>query len=773
MIKERMKNKSNKKKNNDWDQDEKEKGREMELDLLHSDDEESNEEDSEEEEEEERREGRKKRKGKEEEGYEEFSTDSEEEEKEKKREQKRNKMAKKSYGAFKTMRLNAALFRGITKKGYNNPTPIQRKTIPLIIEGKDVVAMARTGSGKTAAFLIPLFEKLKEHSSKVGVRAIVLAPSRELALQTLKFVKTIGCYMNLRACLLVGGDSMQEQFSDLATNPDIIIATPGRLLHHTREAELSLKMVEYIVFDEADRLFEMGLAEQIYEIINQLPEDRQTVLFSATLPTLLVDFAKAGLNDPALVRLDAESQLSENLKSIFFTTRTEEKTAALLYILDKLIPHDQQTVVFASTRHHCEYLNEILQQKNFSSTIIYGAMDQTARKINLAKFRGNQSKILLVTDVAARGIDVPLLDNVINYDFPPKQKLFVHRAGRVARMGRPGTAYSLVAGDEIPYMIDLFLYLGRELGNEVPENDSYSPGDVYYGRLPQDSLDNENDSIKEIHRIRLDLEPLKQVTLNAYKLYYKTRAKPSPESVKRTKELPPIKLHPLILQDVGVDQEKREDFLEGIKSYRSRQTIFELEGEKQNSTAFEVMKKTRKINDSVIEKKRKQDDEKAVVNYKGPAVESDDDEDLSFQIPTKPKSIDHSSLLPQAPKKRSSEALNEGEDHPVVAKKRAKKEKLKREKEDQSEYYMSYESQNPINKSLEKGLSINEGIHSKGISFDIGGEDEKSMKQGIKVTKWDRKKKRFVKVDSSVDVNKVISKNEAGKKISEKDRGKM
>lgn len=170
------------------------------------------------------------------------------------------------------------------------------------MEGRDVVAMARTGSGKTAAFLIPLFERLKMRVAKTGARALILSPTRELALQTLKFTKELGKFTGLKSAVILGGDSMDNQFAAIHGNPDIIIATPGRFLHVCVEMDLKLNSVEYVVFDEADRLFEMGLGEQLTEIVNRLPDSRQTLLFSATLPKLLVDFAKAGLNDPVLIR---------------------------------------------------------------------------------------------------------------------------------------------------------------------------------------------------------------------------------------------------------------------------------------------------------------------------------------------------------------------------------------------------------------------------------------------------------------------------------------
>jgi ATP-dependent RNA helicase DDX54/DBP10 len=201
-------------------------------------------------------------------------------------------------GGFESMGLSQQVYKAIIRKGYRVPTPIQRKVIDLVKGGRDVVAMARTGSGKTAAFLVPMLEQLQEHSPKVGARGIILTPTRELAMQTLKFARELGCFTNLRVCLLIGGESLDDQFAALAANPDIIVATPGRLMHHLAQTDMTLSQVQLCVFDEADRLFEMGFADQIKEIMKGMPEEKQTCLFSATLPQILADFTSAGLHDP-------------------------------------------------------------------------------------------------------------------------------------------------------------------------------------------------------------------------------------------------------------------------------------------------------------------------------------------------------------------------------------------------------------------------------------------------------------------------------------------
>ncbi|CAM9191437.1 unnamed protein product, partial [Discosporangium mesarthrocarpum] len=291
-------------------------------------------------------------------------------------------------GSFQSLGLSPELFRGVMALGYKVPTPVQRKSLPVTLSGADVVVMARTGSGKTAAFLIPVLQRLGGHSSRVGARSIILSPTRELAVQTLSFARKMAKFTGLHLALLVGGDSMESQFSALADNPDVIIATPGRLMHHLQEVpDFTLRKVECIVFDEADRLFEMGFAEQLREIMRGVPEERQSLLFSATMPKQLVQFARAGLKDPVLIRLDTESKISTELSLAFFTCRSDDKPAALLFLLREVIPPEDMTIVFLATRHHVEFLHELLHESGVDSSVVYGAMDQEARGMHLEKFR--------------------------------------------------------------------------------------------------------------------------------------------------------------------------------------------------------------------------------------------------------------------------------------------------------------------------------------------------------------------------------------------------
>lgn len=530
--------------------------------------------------------------------------------------------------------LNANLLRAINRKGFSVPTPIQRKAIPLVLERRDVVGMARTGSGKTAAFVIPMIERLKGHSARVGARALILSPSRELALQTLKVVKELGKGTDLKTVLLVGGDSLEEQFGLMAANPDIIIATPGRFLHLKVEMHLNLSSIRYVVFDEADRLFEMGFAAQLTEILHALPPSRQTLLFSATLPSSLVEFARAGLQEPSLVRLDAETKVSPDLESAFFSVKGGEKEGALLHILHDVIkmplglpegvveeeddeehsrkrkrgsdrpfrrekPTEHSTIIFTATKHHVEYLAHLLRHAGFAVSYAYGALDQTARKVQVDNFRRGRANILVVTDVAARGIDIPVLANVINYDFPPQPKVFVHRVGRTARAGQRGWAYALVRESDLPYLLDLQLFLGKKLvlGREV--KDPSFAQDVVVGSLLRGELENNAEWIKKVLGDDGDINALKGVTIKAEKLYMKTRNSASSQSAKRAREIIASKswsqVHPLFGESAANAEQARDGLLSKISAFKPQETVFEIgpQGKSAKNKAAEVMRSFR------------------------------------------------------------------------------------------------------------------------------------------------------------------------------------
>eukprot|EP00088_Acartia_fossae_P008716 TRINITY_DN1417_c0_g1_i8.p1 TRINITY_DN1417_c0_g1~~TRINITY_DN1417_c0_g1_i8.p1 ORF type:complete len:778 (-),score=244.97 TRINITY_DN1417_c0_g1_i8:52-2385(-) len=653
--------------------------------------------------------------------------------------QEMNRKKKKS-GGFQAMGLSQDVFKGVIKKGYKVPTPIQRKTIPLILDGKDVVAMARTGSGKTACFLLPLFQKLKCRSAKTGARALVLSPTRELALQTLKFAKELGKYTGLRYECVLGGDAMEKQFAAIHENPDVIFATPGRFVHLCVEMGLKLNSVEYVVFDEADRLFEMGFGEQLREILGRLPESRQTVLFSATLPKLLVDFAKAGLCDPTLIRLDVETKIPDTLKLAFFHSRGEMKDACLLYLLKDLIEADQQTVIFTATRHHVEYLQILLELANIPATFIYSNLDPAARKINVAKFASKKVNVMVVTDIAARGIDIPMLDNVINYHFPAKSKLFIHRVGRVARAGREGTAYSFVGLDEVPYYIDLQLFLGGS-PDIVPLNpDKGLDWHRLLGRVPQTVNENYSDQMNEWLGGNADLQKARKTAENGYKQYLKSRPGASVESVKRSKELKDAMIgdHPLLRTETTEMDKKQANILEQMKNFRPKSTIFEIGNTTKNKDIIDVMNVKRRKHEDVIEAaaKRRKIDEK----------------------------------VPEAPDERISLAKSTEDDiekafETVVkgskAKQKSNEFKKKKKEWKKDENFISYE---PSDKHTEAGFSLDSGFSAQASNavLDLTADEDNEMRRKKGIIRWDNKTKKYVKVQD----DKKRIKTESGVYIS-------
>eukprot|EP00919_Chromeraceae_sp_WS-2016_P023047 GHVR01054797.1.p1 GENE.GHVR01054797.1~~GHVR01054797.1.p1 ORF type:complete len:734 (-),score=258.57 GHVR01054797.1:197-2398(-) len=471
---------------------------------------------------------------------------------------------KKKGGGFQSMGLSTSVYRGIMSMGYNLPTPIQRKAIPFILQGNDLVGMARTGSGKTAAFMIPIIDKLKQHSTVVGSRALVLSPTRELAMQTAEFTRKLSKYTDIRQCVLVGGYAIEKQFSKLASNPDIIIATPGRLSAHISEVkEFDLSAIVITVIDEADRLFEMGFQTQLEEIFKSININRQLVLMSATLPSQLVEFTRVGLREPVFVRLDVEKTLSENLKLYFFYTRPDEKVATALFYLRRLVVKGENVLMFVATRHHVEFFAYLLNSAGVAASCVHGSLDQVGRNNALALFKSRKTRVLVVTDVAARGLDLPSLDNVLNYDFPSSAKLFVHRVGRTARAGKDGSAASLVSYAELPYAMELLLFLGvsvnhsnntvesinKTSGGEYLNNnennnnerilkdDDGDSSSVKIGGIPRQLLVDDIDCVQLQLTRDCELVSLHRSMCVSYGPYHRTRQPASKQSVSKAKLL--------------------------------------------------------------------------------------------------------------------------------------------------------------------------------------------------------------------------------------------
>lgn len=500
-------------------------------------------------------------------------------------------------GSFQSLGLERRLLKGVLGMGYKAPTPVQRRVLPLALSGKDVVCMARTGSGKTAAFLIPMLELVlreRQKGNRQATLGVVISPTRELALQTFKFAKSMGRYCDIQQGVVVGGESLEAQFASLqASNKEALIATPGRLAHLLREVPssvLSVRSCAMCVIDEADRMFEMGFAEDLNALLGTMTRhDRQTMLFSATMPRLLAQFARC-LRDveTEVVRLDSEVKLSETLRVAFFACHSVllEKVAVLLALLRKVASlTESKTIVFVATRHHCELVADALKRFTPQGSVatIYGAMGQEARSSQLRTFRSGSASILVVTDVAARGIDIPLVDHVINFSFPPSPRLFVHRAGRAGRQGRPGVAMSLVEPDETIYLCEVAdSILGRR-PEELVTAAAYSTSDwttaqVHFGALPSESLQIDLDVLASLASDDADFSSQLRTAQNAVKAYKKTRRAPSARAAKDAKVIAAYSgLHPLF------GRESRLPFCSNnlrrrIAEWRPPQTIFEVNG---------------------------------------------------------------------------------------------------------------------------------------------------------------------------------------------------
>lgn len=755
--------------------------------------------------------------------------------------------SKHKKGSFASFGLSKQILSNIKRKGFRQPTPIQRKTIPLIISNRDIVGMARTGSGKTAAFILPMIEKLKTHSTKIGARAIILSPSRELAQQTFTVFKEFARGTELRAVLLTGGDSLEDQFSMMMSNPDVIIATPGRFLHLKVEMSLDLKSVEYAVFDEADRLFEMGFQEQLNELLAALPQQRQTLLFSATLPSSLVEFAKAGLTNPVLVRLDAEQRISENLQMLFLSTKNDERESTLLYILQDVIkiplatpeqlqkwdkaeqgldesdseeeeeddddddkhanqkkkkklnkkylqkkrqklpsptelPSEKATIIFVPTRHHVEYISELLKNCGYLVSYIYGSLDQTARKAQLYNFRLGLTSILVVTDVAARGVDIPMLPYVINYSLPSSSKIFVHRVGRTARAGNKGWAYSIVAENELPYLLDLELFLAKKIlltpmyettcdilrkrwreSHNGHDSEFVEPKISYTERMvlgscPRYELENFIDLYNNIFSKKFDLKLAKQTALKAEKLYFRTRTSASQESMKRSKE---VIASGWDEQNIyfGKNMEKEKLlFLAKLQNRHNKETVFEFARNPDDEMAIFMKRRRQKL--APIQQKAKERRELLEKERLAGFSHSIEDEILRTERNSNSKDI----LNSTAGYSVSEEALlKEFEDADNILESE-KRGKLTKKSYKDPNFFLSHYA--PAADLQDKQLQLTSGFVNDAAeaTYDINDDDKVQIhKQTVKM-KWDKNRKKYVNMNG-IDNKKYII-GESGQKIA-------
>ena len=356
---------------------------------------------------------------------------------------------------FNNLNLIPPLLKAINEKGYSQPSPIQEKAIPLILKRKDVLASAQTGTGKTAGFTLPLLQILSSqtNSNHKKIRALILTPTRELAAQISENVIEYGKYINLRSCVIFGGVNQKPQVSKIRNGIDILIATPGRLLDLENQRLLSLSNVEILVLDEADRMLDMGFQRDINKIMHLLPKRRQNLLFSATFSKEIKILAKGILNDPILVETSPENTTVEAIIQYVYKVDKSKKSELIIKLINE--GNWRQVLVFTRTKHGANKLCKKMIKANISAAAIHGNKSQGARTNALAGFKNGSIEILVATDIAARGLDIPLLPHVVNFELPNIPEDYVHRIGRTGRAGAKGEAISLVCIDEKDYLRDI------------------------------------------------------------------------------------------------------------------------------------------------------------------------------------------------------------------------------------------------------------------------------------------------------------------------------
>jgi ATP-dependent RNA helicase RhlE len=350
---------------------------------------------------------------------------------------------------FTELKLIPELARACASLGYTEPTPIQREAIPVVLSGSDLIGCAETGTGKTAAFLLPIIQSIMERT-RPGIRVLVLAPTRELALQIESSTRELAPKKSLRCATIIGGASMERQREALRRGVQILIATPGRLLDHLERGLLDLSQVEVLVLDEADRMLDMGFWPAIRRVLAVLPVKRQTLLFSATMSPAIEEIARANMRNPKLVEVARRGRAAVMVEQAAYPVAAESKTALLLDLLERERERFERVLVFTRTRRGAERLSHILKAREHKVNRIHADRTQPQREQALRDFKSGHTRVLVATDIAARGIDVDAVSHVINYDMPVAPEDYVHRIGRTGRAGREGRAITLLTpADEL------------------------------------------------------------------------------------------------------------------------------------------------------------------------------------------------------------------------------------------------------------------------------------------------------------------------------------
>ena len=367
---------------------------------------------------------------------------------------------------FKDLNLIEPILRSLNTEGYTTPTPIQEKSIPVALAGRDLLGCAQTGTGKTAAFSIPILQHLHNAKQTGGkqynsIKALILTPTRELAIQIDESIAAYGRHLDLKHLVIFGGVSQNPQTAALRNGPDILVATPGRLLDLMQQGYINLAFINIFVLDEADRMLDMGFIHDVKKVIAKLPTKRQTLFFSATMPTEIAKLADSILSEPVRVEVTPVSSTAQTIvQSMYFVEKTEKKNLLLHILKDKAI---ERVLVFARTKHGSDKVVNDLLKHGVRAEAIHGNKSQNARQRALSNFKSGQTRVLVATDIAARGIDVDNLTHVINYELPNVPETYIHRIGRTGRAGASGIAFSFCDREEKEFLRDIQKLIGKSI----------------------------------------------------------------------------------------------------------------------------------------------------------------------------------------------------------------------------------------------------------------------------------------------------------------------
>lgn len=372
-------------------------------------------------------------------------------------------LSKRKNMKFTTLEIKETILKAVKEKGYETPTPIQEKAIPHALLGKDILGCAQTGTGKTAAFLIPTIQRLKHHDAS-KIRSLILTPTRELAIQIQENLVEYAKYTDIKSAIIFGGVPQKPQEKALRRGVDILVATPGRLLDLIKQKIVQINHVEVFILDEADRMLDMGFLFDVKKIIALLPKQKQTLFFSATMPKEIKALTQTLLRDPVVIEVTPPSSTVENIKQTLYYVDKANKKHLLLDLLKE--EKAESTLIFTRTKNNANRLGKFLATCNIDAGIIHGNKSQNARQMALTKFKSGETKVLVATDIAARGIDVSELSHVFNYDIPNEAEAYVHRIGRTGRAGNEGTSISFADIDEV----ELVKNIQKLIRLEIPVN---------------------------------------------------------------------------------------------------------------------------------------------------------------------------------------------------------------------------------------------------------------------------------------------------------------